>query len=88
MRHVWVEKSHARGEFNVIVFSKRFIHCNKLEIFFPNLKVVIADFFKPGFFVKIDCPLVAVEHGQPDFLKVQFLGFFQQRILQFKSNSH
>ena len=27
-------------------------HCNKSEIFFSDLKIVITDFFKPGFFVK------------------------------------
>ena len=32
-----------------------FFHCNKLKIFFSNLKIVITDFFKPAFFVKIYC---------------------------------
>ena len=45
-----------------------FEHCNKFEIFFPDLKIVITDFFKPGFFVKIYCSLVAVKHGKPDFI--------------------
>lgn len=36
-----------------------FEHCNKFEIFFSNLKIVITDFFEPGFFVKIYCSLSA-----------------------------
>ena len=55
----------------------RFDHCSKFEIFFSNLKIVITDFFKTGFFVKIYCSLVAVKHGKPDFTETQFLGFFQ-----------
>ena len=55
-----------------------FEHCNKFEIFFSDLKIVITDFFKPGFFVKIYCSLVAVKHGKPDFIETQFLGFFKR----------
>ena len=58
-----------------------FEHCSKFEMFLSNLKIVISNVFKPGFFVKIYCPLVAVEHGKPDFFETQFLGFFQESIL-------
>ena len=39
---------------------------------------MITDLFKPGFFVKIYCSLVAVKHGKPDFRETQFLGLFQE----------
>ena len=48
------------------VLCQGFEHCNKLKYRFSNLKIVIADFFKPGFFVFI-CSFVTVKHGKPDF---------------------
>ena len=68
-KSVWIQ-------LNCVLFLKFFFHCNKFEIFFSNLKIVITDFFKPVFFVKIYCPLVAVKHGKPDFIKIQLFGFF------------
>ena len=57
-----------------------FEHCSKFEMFLTNLKIVISDVFKPGFFVEIYCSLVAVKHGKPDLPETQFLGFFQESI--------
>ena len=56
-------------------FSKLFFHCNELEIFFSDLKVMMTDFFKPGSFVEAYCSVVAVKHGKPDGMKIQFRGF-------------
>ena len=69
-------------------FSERFTHCNKLEILFSYLEIVIADCFEPAFLVEVDGSFVAVKHGKPHMIKVHFFGFFEQKVLQAKSNLH
>ena len=77
-----------RGFFWACPLSKLFAHGDELEVFFSNLEIVVADLFKAAALVETDCSLVAVKHGKPHVIEVQFLGLLQQSILQSKSNFH